>query len=183
MGYYEPVHPEKNQPAAQSVFQSVTNRGKQESTRQIIESQLLPAPGTYDRHDGFDISYESKDLGTRQFKNPISKKIVTVNLHNPHAPPEEKKNEKPGPASYTIKRDFDPIPEIPEGEEDINQPRLGRIPGGKIYVDDNLDRFGLPLRPLKPIEMKPGPGAYFEEGNDPHTIEERCLPIEDTKMG
>ena len=37
--------------------------------------------------------------------------------------------------------------------------------GGKVYVDDNNDRFGMPIRPMKQIEMKPGPGAYFIEGD------------------
>jgi len=59
-------------------------------------------------------------MGTRQCKNPMAKKIVTVNLHNPHAPPDEKKNERPGPSTYTIRREFDPIPEQVEGEDDFN---------------------------------------------------------------
>ena len=32
--------------------------------------------------------------------------------------------------------------------------------GGKIYNDTNLDRFGLPIRPMKPINIVPGPGEY-----------------------
>lgn len=70
VGYYDPVPVQKQAPAAKSVFQSVTNRGKGESTRQIIENQLLPAPGTYDITYGFDHAYDQRDLGTRQFKNP-----------------------------------------------------------------------------------------------------------------
>ena len=54
----------------------------------------------------------------------MPKKIVTVNLHNPHAPPENKKNERPGPASYKIARDFDSIPETEEGDEDFSVPRF-----------------------------------------------------------
>lgn len=49
----------------------------------------------------------------------MPKKIVTVNLHNPHSAPDEKKNVLPGPGQYTINRDFDVIPEQ-EGEEDFS---------------------------------------------------------------
>lgn len=41
------------------------------STRQIIEQQLLPAPGTYDKNDGFDVTHLSKDVGTAQFKKQM----------------------------------------------------------------------------------------------------------------
>lgn len=182
VGYYDPQPVLKNQPAAASVFQSVTNRGERQSTRQIIEQQLLPAPGTYDKKDGFDGTYEQKDMGTRQFKKEGQKKIVTVNLHNPHAPPEDKKNERPGPASYKVARDFDPIPEVVDGEEDFNAPRYNHVTGGKVYADDNIDRFGQPIRPLKPIEMKPGPGAYFnDEEGGANNLADNAFPLEDAK--
>lgn len=62
-------------------------------------------------------------------------------------------------------RDFDPIPEVGEdGDDDFNAPKFKHTDGGKVYVDDNNDRFGLPIRPMKPIQMIPGPGAYFPEG-------------------
>ena len=143
---------------------------------------MQPAPGTYDRRDGFDIKYEQRDIGTRNFKHPLPKKIVTVNLHNPHAPPENKKNERPGPASYNIVRDFDAIPETEEGDEDFSVPRFRQVIGGKVYVDDNNDRFGMPIRPMKPIEMKPGPGAYFIEGDGgANNLADKLLPLEDAK--
>ena len=50
----------------------------------------------------------------------MQKKIVTVNLHNPHAPPDDKGKEEPGPATYKMQRDFDVIPEAAEGEDDFN---------------------------------------------------------------
>ena len=88
----------------------------------------------------------------------------------------------PGPASYNINREFDPIPEQIDGEEDFNQPRLNKVHGGKIYVDNNLDRFGIPIRPLKPIEMKPGAGTYFVDGEGgANNLAENCFPIEDAK--
>ena len=39
-------------------------------------------------------------------------------------------------------------------------PKFRHVIGGKVYTDDNNDRFGLPIRPMKPIELKPGPGDY-----------------------
>ena len=39
------------------------------------------------------------------------------------------------------------------------------VPGGKVYVDSNVDRFGLPIRPMKPLDLFPGPGEY--EVQDP----------------
>ena len=142
---------------------------------------MQPAPGTYDRRDGFDIAYEERDLGTRNFKLPMPKKMVTVNLHNPHKAPDDKKNEVPGPATYQMIRDFDVIPEQ-EGEEEFIKPRFKHTLGGKVYADDNNDRFGLPLRPMKPIEMKPGPGTYFvEEEGGANNMTDKAYPIEEAK--
>ena len=102
-----------------------------------------------------------------------------VNLHNPHEPSVDKRNIRPGPASYNIYRDFDPIPEVADGEEEFNQPRLNHVIGGKVYTEDNLDRFGMPIRPLKPIEMKPGAGTYFvEEEGGANNLADKYFPIE-----
>lgn len=117
----------------------------------------LPAPGTYEKFDGFDGKWRETDFGTRQFKDDAQKKIVPVNLYNPHAVPETNKNKMPGPQKYNVQRLFD-VPEQPEGEE--YEPRLNLIPGGKVYVEDNRDRFGLPIRPMKPLNIVPGPGNY-----------------------
>jgi hypothetical protein len=88
----------------------------------------------------------------------------------------------PGPASYNLNRDFDVIPEQLEGEEDFNQPRLTKVLGGKIYTENNLDRFGVPIRPLKPIEMKPGAGTYFVDGEGgANNLAEKAFPVEDAK--
>ena len=62
-----------------------------------------------------------------QFREQIPKRVVTVNLHNPHAPVDSKNNKGlPGPASYNIIRDFDIIPETAEDgdDEDFNKPRF-----------------------------------------------------------
>ena len=51
-----------------------------------------------------------------------------------------------------------------------------------MYADDNNDRFGLPLRPMKPIEMKPGPGAYYVEEDGGNNLADKSFPIEDAKQ-
>ena len=59
---------------------------------------------------------------------------------------------------------------------------MNKILGGKIYVDNNLDRFGIPIRPLKPLEMKPGAGTYFVDGEGgANNLAEKAFPIEDAK--
>ena len=79
-----------------------------------------------------------------------------MNLYDPHAAPDDEKNKHPEAATYKIHRTFDK----PRFEEDF-EPRLDHVPGGgKIYNDTNLDRFGLPIRPMKPINIVPGPGEY-----------------------
>jgi len=50
------------------------------------------------------------------------------------------------------------VPEQPENEE--YEPRLNVVPGGRVYIENNLDRFGLPIRPMKPLNIVPGPGEY-----------------------
>lgn len=82
---------------------------------------------------------------------------MPVNLYDPHAPPEDEKNKRPEATTYTLPRAFD----APRFAEDF-EPRIeGPVPGGgKIYTDSNIDRFGLPIRPMKPIAIVPGPGEY-----------------------
>lgn len=181
VGYYDPEPAQRNLPAATSVFQSATTRGQQESIRRLTQQQFEPAPGTYQNRDGFDIKFEERDLGTRAFKAPMPKKLITVNLNNPHQPAENRKQEAPGPASYNIARDFEAIPELEEGDEDFSQPRFRQVLNGKVYVDDNNDRFGLPIRPMKPRDMVPGPGAYFPEGEGGNNLADKAQ-LEDAKQ-
>ena len=94
---------------------------------------------------------------THQFRVPVPKKIVPVNLYNPHAEPENDKNKHPEPPAYHLHREFDPPKFNPE---DDFEPRLNLTTGGKMYQESNLDRFGRPIRPLRPIAMLPGPGEY-----------------------
>ena len=94
---------------------------------------------------------------THQFIDPIPKKIMPVNLYDPHAPPEDEKNKRPEPASYNMVRAFEPARFADDFEARIEAPIPG---GGKIYMESNVDRFGLPIRPMKPIAIVPGPGEY-----------------------
>lgn len=94
---------------------------------------------------------------TAAFKEPIPRKIVPVNLYNPHAEPDADKNKLPEPCTYKIQRLFD-VAEQPEEME--YEPRLNNVQGGRIYVEDNIDRFGLPIRPMKPLNIVPGPDQY-----------------------
>jgi hypothetical protein len=119
-----------------------------------------PAPGDYDIADGFDMAWRNTDEGTSAFRDPIPKKIVPVNLYNPHAEPESDKNKQPEMATYKMHRLFDVV-EKPENEE--FEPRMHLVPGGKVYVEDNNDRFGCPIRPMKPLEIVPGPGEYEQQ--------------------
>lgn len=54
-------------------------------------------------------------------------------------------------------REFDP-PRF--NAEDDFEPRLGTHVGGKVYVEDNTDRFGDKIRPVKPQVNNPAPGHY-----------------------
>ena len=81
---------------------------------------------------------------------------MPVNLYDPHAAPEDERNKHPSPGTYKINRAFD----VPKTTEDF-EPRLENSKGGgKIYTETNLDRFGMPIRPMKPINIVPGPGEY-----------------------
>lgn len=151
VGQYNPKRVEKHVPAASNAF-------KTKAERNIISTDPnAPAPGHYEKLDGFDSKWRETDFGTRQFKEETQRKIVPVNLYNPHAVPENDRNKQPGPQAYKVARLYD-VPEQPEGEE--YEPRLNVIPGGRVYVDQNMDRFGLPIRPMKPLNIVPGPGEY-----------------------
>jgi hypothetical protein len=142
-----------------SAFVSKAERGML-PPRVLAQKSRQPAPGDYDVADGFDLAWRQTDEGTSAFRDPIPKKIVPVNLYNPHAEPESDKNKQPEMATYKIHRLFD-VPEQPENDE--YEPRMNVVPGGKVYVEDNNDRFGNPIRPMKPLDIVPGPGEY-EQG-------------------
>ena len=105
----------------------------------------------------FDEKWREENILTHQFRDKVPKKIVPVNLYNPHAEPENDKRKHPEMATYKMVRDFDPPRFDPV--EDF-EPRLGQVTHGKVYTENNQDRFGMPIRPLRPIDIKPGPGEY-----------------------
>ena len=72
-----------------------------------------PAPGDYDVSHGFDHAWKHTDEGTAPFRDPVPKKIVPVNLYNPHGEPESDKNKHPEMCTYKIHRLFDVV-EQPE---------------------------------------------------------------------
>jgi len=83
--------------------------------RSLVPSRILdqahrdPAPGDYEINDGFDQAWRYTDEGTSAFRDPVPKKIVPVNLYNPHAEPESDKNKKPEMATYKVHRLFDVV--------------------------------------------------------------------------
>jgi len=88
--------------------------------------------------EGFEAKWKEFESGTHQFKDSIPKKIVPVNLYNPHAEPEGDKIKHPGPAHYDIHREFS---DNRFKDEDF-EPRLNLMQGAKVYSDNNIDRFG-----------------------------------------
>lgn len=99
-------------------------------------------------------------MPTHQFKDPVAKKIVPVNLYNPHAAPDNDRKKYPEMCTYDVPREFD---EPRFNAEENFEPRLGLISGGKNYVENNADRFGDPIRPCKPYVNNPAPGIYDKD--------------------
>ena len=71
--------------------------------RRLDQTALEPAPTTYDPLFGFDLAEKERGFVTSSFRPPIPKKIVPVNLYNPHAEVEDdKKKQFPGPGTYAV---------------------------------------------------------------------------------
>lgn len=107
---------------------------------------------------GFDLAENERGKITSSFRPPATKKIVPVNLYNPHAEVEdEKKKPVPGPGTYSVPTQFFDS----DNQTDID--KVYQNVGGKVYVDNNQDRFGRPILPRKPRDLVPGPGEYIVE--------------------
>lgn len=105
VGSYDPVKPQKNIPSCVNVFQSTVERNS--DARRLEQASQEPAPTTYDPAFGFDLAENEFGKGTSSFRPPVPKKIVPVNLYNPHAAVEdEKKKPVPGPGTYTLPTQF-----------------------------------------------------------------------------
>ena len=69
---------------------------------------------------GFDDSEKNRDLGTRPFKLPVPRKIVPVNLYNPHEKKEEGKEVgSPGPGKYNLPSTF-PLSSLADTDEPVD---------------------------------------------------------------
>ena len=114
VGQYNPKPVESNKNGHSSIFLSKNERAMLPETK-LERFAQMPAPGDYDRLDGFDIMYPEEDDRniTAAFREPIPRKIVPVNLYDPHAEPEQDKNKMPEVTSYNLPRLFD-VPEQPE---------------------------------------------------------------------
>ena len=55
---------------------------------------------------GFDLAERERDAGSRPFKQPVPKKIVPINLYNPHAEAESDNKCIPGPGKYDVPSAF-----------------------------------------------------------------------------
>lgn len=108
VGQYSPEPVKGNDNGCSSAFVSKQERAML-PRRDLEQRAKEPAPGDYDVGDGFDLAWRQTDEGTASFKDPIPKKIVPVNLYNPHAEPESDKNKQPEMATYKLNRLFDVI--------------------------------------------------------------------------
>lgn len=105
---------------------------------------------------GFDLAERERDMGTKSFKQPTAKMFRALKVYDPHAEVEDQRKYQgpPGPGKYDLPTQF-----IKEEDASAEQ-RLLYNDKGKVYVENNLDRFGQPIMPRKPKDLKPGPGQY-----------------------
>ena len=106
VGQYDPVPVEKNKNGHASMFISKQERAMIPEYK-LNQHRNEPAPGDYEVGDGFDLKYREENMSTAAFAQQIPKKIVPVNLYDPHAEPDNDKNKRPDAHSYKITRLFD----------------------------------------------------------------------------
>ena len=104
---------------------------------------------------GFELAERERDIGTKPFKQPVPKKIVPVNLYNPHSDVDNESKVGPGPGKYYVPSQFEQ-----QNETEQTPNYLIGLTGGRLYAENNLDRFGQPILPRKPMDLYPGPGEY-----------------------
>jgi hypothetical protein len=102
VGSYNPEKIMKSIPACVNVFQSTVDRNA--NLRKLEQAVTEPGPTTYDPMIGFDLAEMERGKITSSFRPPVPKKIVPVNLYDPHAEVEDDKKKKPvpGPGAYTV---------------------------------------------------------------------------------
>eukprot|EP00347_Sterkiella_histriomuscorum_P014154 403361955 len=166
VGTYNPDRIKGNVPSCMNVFQSQADRNT--DARRLRQAVNEPAPNSYDHINGFDLAERDRDAGSQPFRMPLPKKIVPVNIYDPHAPVEDKRFKgAPGPGKYNIPTQF-------VKEEEVNDSnKYFYTDKGKLYADNNLDRFGKPIMPRRPRDLVPGPGEYNitpRGGNDDQVV-------------
>ncbi len=104
----------------------------------LEKTKDAPAPTSYHNKFGFDHSYKLKDAGTRSFKEPVPRKIVPVNLYNPHSQADHEVINTPGPGQYHVPAGFvEQQVEDPLNNEEMIVYKSHTLQGGKIYSDSN----------------------------------------------
>ena len=105
----------------------------------LMSVTLSPAPPPSHYSPNFASVWPAKGL-TSPFKLPLNPRRFKVNMYDPHALIEEES--VPGPGHYSLSSSFD----------------KGAASGS--FQHQGLDRFGNPIRLLRPRDSLPGPGAY-----------------------
>lgn len=68
----------------------------------LVGDKSQPAPGAYELIEGFDRKWAEKDMGTHFFRDKITKKILPINLYNPHEEPEDLSKKQPEMGTYKL---------------------------------------------------------------------------------
>ena len=127
-------------PSCQSVFQSQVARNSNQ--RRLVQAQNEPGPSSYTLPQHFDMAIREKDVGSRPFRQAVPRKIVPVNLYDPHAAVDSDLVTGLGPGKYDIPDGFRGVPVSDDNDEQSNTQKLNHVLGGKLYIENNLDRFG-----------------------------------------
>jgi hypothetical protein len=118
VGAYDPVKPDKLNPCS-SAFKSGVARNLNQ--RFLEDQEDLPGPMSYNHMHGFDLAPEQFEMGSAAFRKPHSKKVVAVNMYNPHEDASKKNTNGPGPGSYNVTKQLPPTKEV-EGEDADYEP-------------------------------------------------------------
>jgi len=185
IGTYDGQKLQKQLPSCNHVFKSGVARNGGMDDKKLEQAQNEPGPTNYNIPVGFDLAERERDKGTSSFKIPLQKKIIPCNLYDPHGEVKpDNSRTVPGPGAYISPGGFQegkvkyPVKNHENLDEEAFdkfvdekmlmetlQQRQSHV-GGIIYADNNTDRFGQPILPRKPIEIKPGPGQYHREPED-----------------
>ena len=108
MGAYDPQKPSKNISfPCTSAFKSGVTRA---SNQRFLEEQAeLPDPTSYQHLSNFDTAELSKDTGTANFMQAHQKKVVAINMYDPHEDPKKKQTVAPGPGAYNVVKELPKI--------------------------------------------------------------------------